>query len=165
MTALTTIHDDWQALVQRLQQCELGWQPTALIPVRVNIQQQRVDSAQALAFLMSVSGHHGWLQQPSAVLTLPAEQQDVARQLPLLAEGAVPGQSWRLQHLHGETWQQTRVAYECLPSCEGATHLAERVQHLSRKEPLHYLRLWALDAAGKPSLEMAILETFAGGKQ
>lgn len=168
MNALTNTYHDWQALSERLQQCDAGWKPQPLTPVKVNITRARLNKTEAMDFLASVSRHSGWLQQPSQLMTLPADEVRIAQQPPLLAEGVAADVSWKLRHLHGDEWQQTLVNYQVLPSAEGATHLAEKVVHLShhaRDAKLHYLRLWVVENQYKPCLEIAILEGFAGGKQ
>lgn len=168
MNAVINTYQDWQALSERLQECGAGWQPQPLMPFKVGITRARLNKTEAMAFLASVSSHAGWLQQPSQLMTLPADETRVAQQPPLLAEGVSAGVSWKLRHLHGDEWQQTLVDYQELSTAQGATHLAEKVVHLShhaRDAKLHYLRLWALDDQHKPCLEIAILEGFAGGKQ
>lgn len=164
---LSTTHQDWQVLTQRLQGLDLGWQPQALTPVTVGIKRHSLTAPQALTFMADNGGDQGWCQQASAMLPLPIDERQATQQLPLLAEGARPGHSWKLRHLQGETWQLVEVDFQPAASVEEATHLAEAVSHLSQQGKdarLNYLRLWSLKG-DKPVLEMAILENVAGGTQ
>ncbi|MGS2743862.1 hypothetical protein ACU6TU_09715 [Halomonas sp. LS-001] len=166
-TTLSTTHQDWQALTQRLQALKLGWQPRALTPMAVEINQQALTADQARAFMANACGDRGWCQQASALLSLPVDAQQATQQLPLLAEGVRSGRSWKLRHLQREFWQLVEIDFRPAASTEEATHLAEAVSHLSHQAKdasLDYLRLWSLEG-DKPVLEMAILETVAGGTQ
>lgn len=168
MTALATTYKDWQALTQRLNACAIGWQPQALVPMCVTVNQARLTADEALTFMADACADQGWCQQPSALLSLPADAQRATQQVPLLAEGVRSGHSWKLRHLNGDIWLLVHVDYQKAVTVEDATHLAEQVSHLShhgRKAELGYLRLWLLDDDGKPQLDMAILETVAGGTQ
>lgn len=168
MTAmLSTTYQDWQALTQRLQVLELGWQPQALTPVKVDIKRHSLTSQQTMAFMADNCGDQGWCQQASAMLPMPIDEQQATQQVPLLAEGVRPGHSWKLRHLQGETWQLVEVDFQPAAIAEDATHLAETVSHLSQQGKdarLNYLRLWSLEG-DKPEIEMAILETVTGGTQ
>lgn len=166
MTQLVRTCHDWQALTQRLQALDIGWQPQALVPIKVEVAQQHLTAEEALAYMAKACSDQGWCQQPSALLKLPASAEQV-QQLPLLAEGAREGHSWKLRHLKGDNWLLVQVDYQQQVSAESATHLAEPVSHLShhaRDAQLGYLRLWTLEG-NKPVLEMAILVAFSGGKQ
>lgn len=167
MTEIQQTQQDYNAAVEALTALEAGLELTSLHPVVVSVETEQLDGeAVADSIRLLAPNAQGWLLYPSHLCVLPRDRDQLPKQPLLQAELAANHKSITLRYLGYQTWQKTVVNITASAN-DAATHLAEKVQHLSvnqHLQKLNYQKLWQIQEKGSPKLALSCFIGFEGGR-